>query len=256
MNSIPEDISWRSHLKHNRWLLIVGVLFIFGGGWMDIQWIPYHPSGILYLINLLPGILLLSAWYLASKYQKKRWTITIVGVSIFLVITFFTVYLNLGAGAFAAATTPITDIAQYDEIRKQLGNSELTQHFPLLIPENAEDVRFEYLPKFLQGGGHVQLRMKLPQSEISDLLAEFLPHAKYKFIGGDSSDHSNMLGGVPTTYFYTSGTDDHTFHDNYEILVLNAQDGGTPGSEWNHGDSYGIVISLEKSEIIYWAEYW
>jgi hypothetical protein len=31
---------------------------------------------------------------------------------------------------------------------------------------------------------------------------------------------------------------------------------GTSDFEWNHGCSYGVVLSLEKSEIIYWAEYW
>ena len=75
-------------------------------------------------------------------------------------------------------------------------------------------------------------------------------------MGGDRSDHSNMEGGVPTTYFYTSGTDETSFPDDYEILVLNAEPGGTPDFQWNHGYSYGVAISLKESEIVYWTEYW
>ena len=211
---------------------------------------------MLYLLNLLPGALLLVTWYLAGKYPKRRWIAIVIGILSVVAISFFVVSLNLLAGALVAATTPITDIARYSEIREQMGDSELTRHFPLSIPKNAENVQFEYLPKFLQGGSHFQLKMRLPRAEISDLLTEFRSQAKYKFIGGDSNDHANIEGGVPTTFFYTSGTDDYSFQGDYEILVLNAEPSGTPDFQWNHGYSYGVVISLEKSEIIYWAEYW
>ena len=147
-------------------------------------------------------------------------------------------------------------MCEYAEIRKQIGDSVFIQHFPSSIPENATNVKFVYLPKYLQGGGHIQLRLKLPQPEIEELLTEYHSKAKYKFIGGDRNEHANEPGGVPTTYFYTSGTDDGSFPDTYEILVLKVQPEGNPDFEWNHGYSYGVVIGVEKSEIIYWAEYW
>ena len=249
MNTTTEEITWPVGLKSNWGLLLVGIMSLLAGIWTDIQWISSHPSGMLYLLNLLPGALFLTAWYLAGKYSKRRWIIIIIGILSTLVISFFVFSLNVLMGAFVAATTPITDIARYSEIRAQMGDSELKRHFPLSIPENAENVQFEYLPKFMMGGSHFQLKLRLPQAEISDLLTEFRSQTKYRFIGGNSSDHANIEGGVPTTYFYTSGTDDHSFQDDYEILVLNAE-------PWNHGYSYGVVISLEKSEIIYWAEYW
>lgn len=256
LNTNIDETTWQVLLKHNRGILIVGVLLLLFGFWIDVLWIPDHPAGWLYFLNLLPGVLLLLTWYLASKYSKTRWVIIIAGILISFVVSSFAVFFNVIGGAFVAATKPVTDVTQYKEIREQMGDSELTHHFPLSIPENAKNVQFEYLPKFLQGGGHFQLRMELPQSEINELIAKFQPQAKYKFIGGDRSDHSNMEGGVPTTYFYTSGTDEYSFDDSYEILVLNAEAGGTPDFQWNHGYSYGVVISLEKSEIIYWAEYW
>ena len=255
-NEILDDVNWRTYLKRNRALLFVGLLLVLFGVWLNIQWFSERPSLNLYLINLLPGTLLIFTWYLASKHQNKRWSYIGVGILLALIVSFFSIFTNLAAGAFLAAMTPNTDVSHYYEISDQLDDSEITRHFPTSIPENATDIKFESLPKFLQGGGHIQLRFNLPQSEIEELLIEYRANAKYTFIGGDRSNHSNEDGGVPTTYFYTSETDDFSFSDNYEILVLNAEPGGPPEFPWNHGYSYGVVISLEESEIIYWAEYW
>ena len=211
---------------------------------------------MLYIINLLPGTLLIFTWYLASKYLKNRWGFITAGVLLTLIASIFSISMNLVGGAILAVTTPVTDVKKYYEIHEEIGDSELISHFPLPIPENATSIKFDYLPKFLQGGSHIQLKFNLPQPEINELLIEYRANAKYIFIGGDRSDHLNEDGGVPTTYFYTSETDDTSFPNNYEILVLNAEPGGTSGFQWNHGYSYGVVISLEKTEIIYWAEYW
>ncbi len=256
MSINTDEKAMRVFLKRNRLLLGAGILLLVFGLWIDVQWFSAKPSPTLYLINLLPGLLLIFVWYRASKTVDRRWSVIVLGVLITLVVSFFVVFLNLSAGAFLASTTTITDVSQYDEIRQQMGDSELTQHFPSSIPENASDVKFEYLPKFLQGGAHIQLRLQLPQNEIADLLKEYRSKAKFNFVGGDRYEHSNEPSGVPTTYFHTSGIDDRSFPDTYEIFVLNAQPGGTPDFQWNHGYSYGVVISLEKSEIIYWAEYW
>ena len=250
-----DEKAMRVFLKRNRLLLGAGLLLLLFGLWIDVQWFSAKPSPTLYLLNLLPGLLLIFVWYRASTNVDGRWGV-VLGVLITLVVSIFVVFLNLSAGAFLAATTPITDVSQYDEIRQQMSDSGLTQHFPSSIPENATDVKFEYLPKFLQGGGYIQLRVKLPLSEIEDLLTKYRSRAKYKFIGGDRSDHANEPGGVPTTNFHTGGADDRSFPNTYETLVLNAQPGDTPDFEWNHGYSYGVVISTENSEIIYWAEYW
>jgi hypothetical protein len=256
VNVTREKTTMRDYLKHNRGLLIIGVLFMLIGIWVDIQWIFKHLSGILYFLNLLPGTLFLSEWYLASKYQNRRWLIINVGVIITLFISMFIFFMNAIALVFITGMTPITDISRYNEILEQMGDSDLTRHFPMSIPESAEAVKFEYIPKILQGGEHFQLRMRLPHSEINNLQEEYSSQAKFKFIGGNTNDHENSPGGVPTTFFYTSGTGDQSFPDDYEIFVLNAEPLATFDPKWNHGFSYGVAISQEKSEIVYWSEYW
>jgi hypothetical protein len=147
-------------------------------------------------------------------------------------------------------------VADYLHVREQIGDSELIRHFPPTVPDNATNVKFAYFGGFMQSGAYIQLRLQLPQDEIAKLSKEYHSKAKYMFIGGNKSDHANKPDGVPTTNFYTGDTEDGSFPENYETLVLNAKPEGTSDFKWNHGQSYGVVISLENSEIIYWAEDW
>ena len=150
----------------------------------------------------------------------------------------------------------ITDTSQYPEILEGYEGSVLIQHFPKTIPPEAQHVNLEYVPRIMQGGSHFQLKFNLPNTEIGDLYQEFAAMAIHKFSGGDSSIHSSLPNGIPTTYFYTSDTDNSTFPNSYEILVLQAVAAGSSEAEWNHGYSYGVAIDIGASEIVYWNEYW
>jgi hypothetical protein len=229
------------------------------GIWTDITFISKSLSVFFYLTNLIPGILLLSIWYLAFKYPNNQDLIINLGVPGTLLFSLFIFLINVKTGVFTKANGAIgqiTDITRYTEIRKEMGDSELARHFPTSIPENAQNVKFEYTPGFLQGGETFQLRMKLPDDEIDNLYKEFRHESTHIFIGGETNDHANAPGGIPTTFFYTGDTEYQSFPDDYEIMVLNAKPEGTPKFQWNHGFSYGVAISQQKSEIVYWSEYW
>jgi hypothetical protein len=148
-----------------------------------------------------------------------------------------------------------TDISCYAEIRDSFEGSILIQHFPEVIPSDATEVKLEYLPRLMQGGSHFQLRLKLPSNQIEGLYSHFDAIAKLRCMGCETI-HDTRLVEVPTTFFYTSDTDDVSFPESYEILVLDAQPGGSPEFEWNHGHSYGVAIDISASEAVYWFEYW
>jgi hypothetical protein len=154
-------------------------------------------------------------------------------------------------------TETITDTSRYRDIRHQAWtNKTQIQHFPIDIPTDATDVRIAYSPGSLQGGSFFQLRLKQTPETIQKLLTQYQTTAKHKYRGGNTNDHTNQKNGVPTTFFYTSDSQEESFPTSYEILVLNANDRGTPDFKWNHGDSYGVAIDNLNSEIIYWAEEW
>lgn len=256
MSEISNAVNWTIRFKRNRVVLVAGILLALFGFWLNLQWFSERPAANIYIINMFPGGLLLFTWYLASSHQDKRWLYIAAGVLFTVLVSIYAAFINLAGAAFLAMITPNTDLAEYYELSSEFGDSELTRHFPVPIPENATNIRYESLPQFMQGGGHLQLRFNLPPSEIEELLMEYRGQAQYTFIGGARGDHQTEAGGVPTTNFYTNETDSLSFPDDYEILVLDAEPGGQPGHEWNHGYSYGVIISLERSEIIYWVEYW
>ena len=150
----------------------------------------------------------------------------------------------------------ITNTGQYLQIRNQLwSNKKQIKHFPLEIPEDGRNVRLAYSPGFSQGGSYFQLRMKQSPEKIKKVLLKYREIAKHKYKGGNTNDHANLPNGVPTTFFYTNDAQE-SFPTTYEILVLDAENKGTPGFKWNHGDSYGVAIDSSASEIVYWAEAW
>jgi hypothetical protein len=153
-------------------------------------------------------------------------------------------------------TETITNTTRYGEIRQKIwSNKEQIKHFPQEIPEDATNLRLAYSPGFSQGGSYFQLRMKQSPEKIKKVLLKYREIAKHKYKGGNTNDHANLPNGVPTTFFYTSDVQE-SFPTTYEILVLDAENKGTPGFKWNHGDSYGVAIDSSASEIVYWAEAW
>lgn len=161
--------------------------------------------------------------------------------------------------AFSSSTEPeiVTDTSRYTELHSNLLSIDYqVKHFPNKIPADAKGVRIAYFPGLSQGGSFFQVRMKQSPEKIQKLLSQYKSVAKYQYKGGNTNDHTNLPNGVPTTFFYTSGTSEESFPPSYEILVLNAQDRGKSGFKWNHGNSYGVAIDSSASEIVYWAEQW
>lgn len=146
----------------------------------------------------------------------------------------------------------VTDISRYEDLLNSSSSVPpgVTDHFPEVIPANARNIRLDYFPKILQGGGHLQLRVQIPPKEVSQILDKYDELAIHRFMGGNRFDHMRQQPeGGHTTDFYTSDTEDHKFPDSFEILVL----GGRYG---NHGRSYGLAVDRSSSDVVFWAEWW
>ncbi len=148
------------------------------------------------------------------------------------------------------------DVSTYPAIRAQLGDHPAIRHFPQTIPSDATDVHFYFRPDFLQGGTSLQLRLTLPREQIDQLYSQFKDQAIRQYFGGDANTHVNLPNGVPTTFFFTSGSETRSFPETYEILVLGAESRGDPDFTWNHGTTYGVAIDVSASVIVFWLEDW
>ena len=145
----------------------------------------------------------------------------------------------------------ITDLTRYEEIRESYEDSILVRHFPEEVPENATNAEMYYLPKFLQGGEQFQLRLQLPEREVTELHARFDALAGKRYAGGE-----NVYWEPEVPRLHVGGSKDSSWPGSYEILVLDAQPAGSAESEWNHGYSYGVGVDKSALEVVYWCEFW
>jgi hypothetical protein len=152
----------------------------------------------------------------------------------------------------------VTDVSEYPSLLSKWSQSGLTAHFPSSLPSTATDVRLSSFPGFLQGGPHLQLYVRLPLQEAAAIGERYVHLATHTFQGGDTNDHANESNGVPTTFFYTSGTKDTKFDSSFTIYVLSSKPAklAVEGGLWNHGESCGLAVNRKNGVVVYWAESW
>ncbi len=157
-------------------------------------------------------------------------------------------------------TTEVTDPQKYEQILSThwAAGQPLLAHFPEDIPENAESVTFYYLPGFLQGGMRLRLRFSLPKEEIHNLLASW--EQKREMLSPPSEPcpldiffPPKQLGSPKEGWLLSSF---EPIPDHYETFIIGGRPGDTAGFPWNHGQLYGISISLSQNQVVYWADVW
>jgi len=238
--------------------LILAIVMTFVGFIQCYRWSRPGEITIGYLINFLPSAAFAIAYIYALKIKRKMEHAIIIPLCLLALGIWG--FVNLGVEIIIKDTTEVTDIRRYDDILDNYWSfkPELVSHFPRPIPLYAKNIRFSFLPKFLQGGTHVQLCYSAPADRISELYDNFIDKRTKPFFGSNKYDHTNIKEGMPTTFFYTSDSDSKDFTDDYEIMifdkVLNEKE--RQHTSWNHGQSHGVAISKKKNEIVYWAESW
>ena len=129
----------------------------------------------------------------------------------------------------------------------------LAEHFPESIPDNAVKSSFSSSKGYLQGGAHLQIKFQLPSEEIRKIYNEAVKKAEQHHDGGNKCTLINSRkDGLASTMPYILNPKVHDFPIDYRVFVYNAE----TKSHCNHGNSTGIVISLERNEVIYYAELW
>ena len=174
-------------------------------------------------------------------------------------------FKTMSEAEFARFLQPETRVEKYPELLAEWSRNNLSAHFPRAIPGEATKVRLSAHPGYLQGGGWFQVCFNLPAAQVKAIYDDATARAKAFYDGGDSLTLVNASGklegqesgALAWTSFYTDDVDEKPFPDDYRIFVFHARDGMPQGGfPWNHGDSTGVVVSLDRSEVIYFAESW
>lgn len=225
---------------------IAGIYFIF-------NW--FHKtstlSPVLSLIALIPALAFYISYETNKRITNKQLKAAIdIPCLLGLIISVFIIW---GANSFVNVTTRVTDPDDYLSVMSEYWkNSSLTTHFPPKIPNDATNVKFSFLPGFLQGGSHIQLSYKLQPGKIEELYSTFLKKKVKSFRGGNKSIHINQKDGAPTTYYRTSEDAAQTFPYDFEIMTFDRK----KYKSYNHASCHGVAISKKRNIIVYWAEDW
>jgi hypothetical protein len=147
-----------------------------------------------------------------------------------------------------------TSPQKYSTLITQWTPTGLVAHFPHSPPATASNVKLSAFPGFLQGGAWFQVRFTLPASEVAKIYDDATKIAKDFYDGGGVFESVNFKrDGLPGTDFHTSDNQHQiNFDKDYRIFVFDAQRSG--GNTWEGGKCYGVVISKQRNEVIYYAE--
>jgi len=241
-------------IKKNGYLITAGCswLFIIYEIW---QW--GLPEAVKFLCSATLGLTLILAIFhvLSSKFRNRVLHAFLPLFALLLVVIWLGFIYAITI--FLAATEGIKNPWKYNGIVRECRKADkaLFGHFPDKIPSDASNVRFHYVPRFLQGGGHLQVRYSLPSEEIAKLYREFEKRKTVSLSGGDINSSINDEKAMPATNFYTGDDKSEIFPKDYEIMIF---DQFVPKGKrsWNHGRAHGVAISKKKNEIVYWAELW
>ena len=190
------------------------------------------------------------AFTFAQKMKRAlKWIGRILGALVLVAVLGFAWMVY----SFNKALEPIESVSKYEEVLADWKASGLIDHLPSSVPANARNVKFSSCPCFLQGGGHVQLRMELPAAEVKVLYDHATRSAKQHQDGGNSVTLVNERDdGLWSTHPHTLAKGTYEFPSDYRIFILDAAGSG----DWNHGKSMGMVVSLQRNEVLYYAEDW
>ncbi|SHO45540.1 hypothetical protein [Anaerocolumna xylanovorans] len=143
------------------------------------------------------------------------------------------------------------DYKEYKRILKTTGYTDnpLLANFPVSIPDNARDTAFYYTPRFLQGGEVWSLSYKTDIAEVISREEAF--RAKAVWIGA-TSDYEAAEYGVTDSDFSYAGYD--VLPEDFTVYLFYSK----PYKEnnWNHGSISMAAVSIEKRQLIFYAEDW
>jgi len=105
---------------------------------------------------------------------------------------------------FIQATTEVTSVGKYERVLENYWRNEylddLVSPFPKVIPAEATHVRFSFLPGFLQGGAHIQLRYRTSPKKRATL-CDFL-RQENKIVFRRREDGAHELQGRDADYVF------------------------------------------------------
>jgi hypothetical protein len=244
----------------NRLLFYGGLLALLAAVY---GWVHFYQMGsgihLSWVFLLFPGAVML------INYEAKGGNLSVFALALCLALSLFFSLVAVIGQSFRTELAEVTDPKRYSEKLEGYWKSnapELVAHFPVVIPPDAERVKFYFNPSFLQGGARLYLHYATTSERIQALYEKYSQQRTKEYdLRGKSKlvsvEHQRLLPP-----FLTGEGDEHWQHfpDDFDIMYFDPfipeATMAKSGFFWNHGEGHGVGISRKRSEIIYWAEYW
>jgi hypothetical protein len=151
---------------------------------------------------------------------------------------------------FIMMFVPVTDAHDYKHLLSlyEYPDNVSIEHFPPGIPASAKDVVLYERPGFLQGAQSFYLKYRIDKNEIESIYNHY--SSGVQLIAKNKLSEFSL--GVTGLIYEEMGYD--STQTDFDFFIIDSQS-FEPG-DWNHGYTYGIAVSREKLEVIYWSEEW
>lgn len=236
-------------------LRVIAVLALLAGIAADVVvWLPRGGGGLIWLFNVIPGLLIILPTFLAyGREEGVSARGLIVAVFFLLVVGLYLSVLNLAALGFEEAM--ITDITRYDELLGRFHEMDetLVSHFPEAVPEEASEAAVYYCSGLLQSFAGLQLFCRLPSAEVEAIREKYLPESvRLTWKDGSWELPDGSKPRVEVHFIFRFGREGKrpppVQEGDFENLLLD------PDSGPDRSYLRGIAVSLERREVVWWLE--
>ena len=202
------------------------------------------------LFYFLPAVAFLIAHTLTKKTKQKYMRIVVKFFCYLAVVIWGGA--SLVVESVVIHITEVTNINRYEGILEdQWSYNNGVNHFPRPIPADAQNVRFSFVPGFLQGGGKIELCYSTSPEIIFELYDRFSKLSATSSESDEAKEYEEMMDGVRYNYFSTNLFDGYQFPKDFEIMVFENKAKASPSS---YEIRKGVAISKQRNEITYWAK--
>jgi hypothetical protein len=161
-------------------------------------------------------------------------------------------FIGLAIYSTNVATTPVVDLSEYTEYVGKINQKLDEGYFPETITSNAENTSFYYLPGFMQGATVMSLRLKLPESDINELIKQNENNISY------SVNDISVIKQLPVrpNFGQSKVSKGNVFpngeplDDTFAVFLYHCTLKSI-NENWNHPRVSLIAISRERSEVVY-----
>ena len=183
-----------------------------------------------------------------------KWAFVSLGIIVFLGLSGF-VWMGY---SLRKQIEPKVDPQLYSNIVSVRARSSSKYTFlPVAINPAAEKVAFFHIPGFLQGGDVIALRLRLPEKEVTDMVAALESSGRTEIRSFDDipKPHCYPEYGLkrPSNNNLFAGVDE--LPDGFRIFLFQS-DLGDIKTNWNHNFMAFTAVSVKRREVVYYADNW